>query len=430
MMVKTKKAIMTNFTSGMAPAGALLGTALLSACGASSNSAPIVYGTNPGATARVYNSPADVYLAQQAQPQKVSQNDVPQASYDTYAGGDRAGIRATPNSRPVSLTPVTQSAYQEPSYQPAAYEQPAYVAETAPVNAPAQSYQAAFAQPRSQNLSDGAVTVRPGDTVYAIARRTGVSPQGIIAQNRLAPPYSLKIGQVLYVNGAPAKIDNRQAAYQPSARTISASAPSRVADHIVRQGDTLYSISRASGLSVSAIAQANNLYPPYQLSVGDRLTLPGAGSFAAAPAPTARALTREVSYSAPAPAKPRASVFAWPVKGAIIGNYGAGVLGQRNDGINIAAPVGTPVRAAADGEVVYRGSELDGYGNLLLIKHSDNFVTAYAHNDVMLVRKGQKVRQGQVVAKVGQTGSAPEPQLHFEIRQNLKAVDPLALLDR
>ena len=121
-------------------------------------------------------------------------------------------------------------------------------------------------------------------------------------------------------------------------------------------------------------------------------------------------------------------MFDWPVKGAIIGQYGSGDLGRRNDGVNIAAPVGTPVRSAADGEVVYRGSELDGYGNLLLIKHDDGFVTAYAHNDVMLVRKGQKVRQGQVIAKVGQTGSAPEPQLHFEIRQNLKSVDPLAFL--
>jgi len=116
------------------------------------------------------------------------------------------------------------------------------------------------------------------------------------------------------------------------------------------------------------------------------------------------------------------------VKGAVIAEFGSAGVGRRNDGVNIAAPVGTPVRAAADGEVVYRGSELDGYGNLLLIKHADGFVTAYAHNDTMLARKGQKVQKGQVIAKVGQTGAVTEPQLHFEIRQNLKSVDPLALL--
>ncbi|MEX0645808.1 MAG: M23 family metallopeptidase, partial [Parvularculaceae bacterium] len=112
----------------------------------------------------------------------------------------------------------------------------------------------------------------------------------------------------------------------------------------------------------------------------------------------------------------------------IIGQYGAGLMGRRNDGVNIAAPVGTPVRASADGEVVYRGSDLDGYGNLLLIKHGDGFVTAYAHNDAMLVKKGDLVRQGQVIAKVGQTGAATVPQLHFEIRQDLKSVDPLGFL--
>lgn len=116
------------------------------------------------------------------------------------------------------------------------------------------------------------------------------------------------------------------------------------------------------------------------------------------------------------------------MQGRVIGSFGLSQAGKRNDGVNIAAPVGTPVRAAADGEVVYRGSELEGYGNLLLIKHEDGFVTAYAHNDAMLVKKGDRVRKGQVIAKVGQTGSASEPQLHFEIRQNLKAIDPVALM--
>ena len=137
-------------------------------------------------------------------------------------------------------------------------------------------------------------------------------------------------------------------------------------------------------------------------------------------------LAKQVSFAQPTATD---ALFAWPVRGAIISDYGGGELGKRNDGINIAAPAGTPVRSAADGEVVYRGSELEGFGNLLLVKHTDGFVTAYAHNDAMLVKKGDVVRKGQVIAKVGETGAVTTPQLHFEIRQKLKSVDPLTLLE-
>jgi len=223
------------------------------------------------------------------------------------------------------------------------------------------------------------------------------------------------------------------AATQPVARAEK-STPADGRTHVVRRGDTLYGISRASGVSVADLARANNLAKPYELNVGDKLVVPGDGTPALAqkraPTPVLASIR---------PAKPRAETislqepaelvaFEWPVKGAIVGEFDPGLNGPRNDGVDIAAPVGTPVRAAADGEVVYRGSELEGYGNLLLIKHDDGFVTAYAHNDAMLVRKGQKVRQGQVIAKVGQTGGAEQPKLHFEIRQDLKAVNPLDLL--
>jgi murein DD-endopeptidase MepM/ murein hydrolase activator NlpD len=202
---------------------------------------------------------------------------------------------------------------------------------------------------------------------------------------------------------------------------------------VVRRGDTLYSVSRSTGASVQAIAQANRLRAPYALQIGDRLTIPAgvgapASTHAAPKSADVEDLARTVSYTPPTPSDP-ARMFDWPVKGAIISSFGSGDLGRRNDGVNIAAPVGTPVRAAADGEVVYRGSELEGYGNLLLVKHTDGFVTAYAHNDVMLVKKGQKVNQGQVIAKVGKSGAVSEPQLHFEIRQNLKSVDPIGFLD-
>lgn len=383
---------------------ALLSTSALAGCG-SHNHAPVVYGTLPNAEpARIYNAPG------QYQPARTAY--APQAT--TYSQPQyRSGVSpAVASSSAAPLTPVTET-WREGRNGYAA--QPVYLAQA---SAPA-------AAPYVQEMP-GQVTVLPGDTVYAISRRTGASPQSIIALNSLQPPFTLSVGQTVRVPAS---------AVPPSHAMISqpVAAPLEAA-HVVRPGETLYSISRSTGTNLGQLAAANNLRAPYTISVGQTLRIPGA----AAPAIQREALApqsssdgvadiaRTVSYQAPPPRTSK--MFDWPVQGAIIGSYGLSTSGKRNDGVNIAAPVGTPVRAAADGEVVYRGSELDGYGNLILIKHEDGFVTAYAHNDAMLVKKGDRVRQGQVIAKVGKTGSASEPQLHFEIRQNLKSVDPVALL--
>ncbi|MGN6150010.1 MAG: murein hydrolase activator EnvC family protein [Rhizomicrobium sp.] len=122
------------------------------------------------------------------------------------------------------------------------------------------------------------------------------------------------------------------------------------------------------------------------------------------------------------------SGFVMPVSGTIISGFGATGGGQRNDGINIAANAGTPVHAAADGVVTYAGNELKGYGNLILIKHGDAYVTAYAHTDSIGVARGQRVAKGDVIGTVGQTGDVNRPQLHFEIRRNMKPIDPRAIL--
>ena len=116
--------------------------------------------------------------------------------------------------------------------------------------------------------------------------------------------------------------------------------------------------------------------------------------------------------------------FIWPVKGRLISGFGPTDNGLHSDGINIAAPAGTQVRAVDNGLVAYAGSELKGFGNLLLIRHSDGLITAYAHNGKLLVAKGDVVKQGQVVATVGKTGNVESPQLHFEVRQGTQAVDP------
>ncbi len=381
----------------------LLATSATAACG-SSNRAPVVYGTQPYQQAsRIYNSPGEA-TAPRAPYSRYGATPVYGAS--TYSPAlDGIVLEPAIATGPAPLTPVAETWRED---RRASAYQPTYIAQNE-----IDPYQPAAELP-------GQVTVLPGDTVYAIARRTGAAPQAIITLNRLSPPYGLEVGETIRVpaNSVPPS----RAAATP------ASVAPRDSAHVVRAGETLYSIARATGAPVDAIARGNSLGAPYSLRVGQTLRIPGASTSVAAATPGADVgdLARNVSYGT-ATARPGA-LFDWPVQGRMIGAYGLSDAGKRNDGVNIAAPVGTPVRAAGDGEVVYRGSELDGYGNLLLIKHEDGFVTAYAHNDAMLVKKGDRVRKGQVIAKVGQTGSAGEPQLHFEIRQNLKAIDPVALM--
>ncbi len=277
-------------------------------------------------------------------------------------------------------------------------------------------------------------------------------------------PYTLDLGQPLKI---PVAIDAPIVqTVQYTGSTISA-APQKVEIatinqhqiYIVEPGNTLYSISRSFGMDVKSLAELNKIPAPYTISIGQQLVIPETGaktiSTAAIPSPTIKAeqgiAKGEASLTAATPKFQReASIetaeapktvsytkgeavgksrFDWPLQGKVVMGYGLGPDGRRNDGINIAAPVGSPIRAVEDGEVVYRGSELEGYGNLLLIRHTDGWVSAYAHTDAMLVRKGEQIRKGQVVAKVGKTGTVGQPQLHFELRHDLKPTDPLAALE-
>lgn len=368
----------------------------LAACG-SHQSAPIVYGADAGHTARIYNSREEIYRKQRLE--RAQQAYRPEATRAVASNVDT-----------VTLTPVSEIRLDQP-VEPA---------------------------PAKRRKAKGYIEVQPGDTVYAISRRFDVAPRELIAANDLNAPYTLSVGQALKLP--------RGASVVTAAPAATRQVVARDTLYTVRKGDTLYSISRASKVPTDTIADANRLRAPYNLAVGQSLVIPQApvGQMRSVQTRTANAqpavrntnkpqadnvseLARQVSYTAPEPSA-SSSKFGWPVRGAIISEYGMGELGRRNDGVNIAAPAGTPVRAAAAGEVVYRGSELDGFGNLLLVKHAGGYVTAYAHNDAMLVRKGDQVRQGQVIAKVGQTGDVTTPQLHFEIRRELKAVDPLALL--
>jgi len=149
---------------------------------------------------------------------------------------------------------------------------------------------------------------------------------------------------------------------------------------------------------------------------------------AALPKAESANLAKATETPAEAKAEPVGALFRWPARGRIVAAFGAKPNGQQNDGINIALPEGTPVKAAEGGEVAYAGNELKGYGNLILIRHPNGFVTAYAHASELLVKRGEKVKRGEVIAKSGQTGNISSPQLHFEIRKGSTPIDPTPYL--
>lgn len=134
------------------------------------------------------------------------------------------------------------------------------------------------------------------------------------------------------------------------------------------------------------------------------------------------------TYQRPPVDTSNAPSFVWPVSGDIISNFGGPANGERNDGINIATASGTPIHAAASGIITYAGDELKDYGNLVLIKHEDGYVTAYAHADRLIVNRGDVVSRGQIIGYAGQTGDVSRPQLHFEIRRDTQPVNPKPLL--
>lgn len=264
------------------------------------------------------------------------------------------------------------------------------------------------------------VTVRRGDTLYSISRKYNVPIKDMIKANHLVAPYTLYVGQKLSL---PAK-----------------------QYHTVKRGESLYGIARMYNVDVTSLSKVNNLKTPYSLSVGQRLLLPASvssletgkkavssqPSVAKAPQSVGTAQTTQVKTAVKEtyvpPASTRKTKFMWPVNGTVISGFGNLGKGRKNDGINIKAPLGTAVKAADGGTVAYAGNELKGFGNLILVKHSDGWITAYAHNDKLLVKKGQKVVRGEKIATVGSTGSVTVPQLHFEVRAGKKAVNPRTYL--
>ncbi|AXJ96190.1 MULTISPECIES: M23 family metallopeptidase [unclassified Sphingomonas] len=288
--------------------------------------------------------------------------------------------------------------------------------------------------PDAQVVAEQRYLVRPGDTLRAIADRTGAGSEAIARANDLAPPFTVQAGERLTIPGG--------------------------RYHLVRQGESGIAIARAYGIEWSRIVAANALDEPYILRAGQRILIPGDAARPASAAERAAAFSLEIDdiltggEPAPAPrqapAKPVASArrvlpptavveapvrlagggFAWPVDGAVVGRFGPGRSGERNDGITIAAPIGTPIRATADGVVAYAGDGIAALGGLVIVKHGGGWTSVYGYASKLLVQRGQSVRRGQTIALSGDTGFADRPELHFELRKGRTPVDPQGQLPR
>jgi murein DD-endopeptidase MepM/ murein hydrolase activator NlpD len=352
---------------------------------------------------------------------------------------------AAPQSSPTISSGVSGGGHGLASYAP-----PAHRFETTSTVAPRP-----IAATRTTPQGDIRIIVGTTDTIDVLARRYNVSSAAILQANGYRGPRALSPGQQLIIP--------RPTVAAAVAAPPVASAASSV--HVVNPGEGLLSIAHRNHVSLSELARINGLDPRAKLKVGTKLTVPGARNAAvAAPVAPAVAAAQPVQTFAPPATKMAAlspipqtarlaqattkvdepsveapgkvadatgalPTFRWPVRGKVITSYGAKTNGKANDGINLAVPEGTPVKAAEDGVVAYSGNELKGYGNLVLIRHANGYVTAYAHASELLVKRGDIIKRGQVIAKSGQSGEVGSPQLHFEIRKGSSPVDPLQFLN-
>lgn len=240
----------------------------------------------------------------------------------------------------------------------------------------------------------GYYRVKPGDTLYRIALENGQNYRDIAAWNNLANPNAIEVDQLLRVVPPGAN----PGAYTPGVTT----AP------VPGIGASPAPASPAPGMPPASAGAPSNMPPIY-----------GASGAAANPAPQQPAL----AMNEPAPSAGGSIAFAWPVRGPVLNGFDD----SKNKGVDIGGTAGEPVKAAADGRVVYAGNGLRGYGNLIIIKHDATFLTAYAHNRALMVKEGETVTKGQKIAEMGNTDS-DRVMLHFEVRRQGKPVDPLKYL--
>jgi len=345
-------------------------------------------------------------------------------AYGAPAYGAAAAHAAPPppTGAPNSYAAGGQPLYGAPNYAsapsaPANYVDPSY---TGPVSAP-------NALPAGRAVAGGSHVVQAGETLTSVARLYNVTPAALGAANGIGAGKTVRTGQTLVIPPANGAVTAQAPApatplTTPSGRpaTVAAApapaptmAPAKPVPAPTKPVATAAApVPPAAAAPTAAVARAPAPAPATTTAAAPKVET--AAKVSAAP---------EVE-DAPRPAGASGPQFRAPVRGRVISSFGPKPGGARNEGVNFAVPEGTSVRAAEDGVVAYSGNELKGYGNLVLIKHSDGYVTAYAHNSELDVKRGDTVRRGQIIAKAGQSGDVQSPQLHFEIRKGSTAVDP------
>ena len=255
-------------------------------------------------------------------------------------------------------------------------------------------------------------SVNKGDNLYLISKKYNLTISKLINFNNIDSPYKIFPNKKIFI---------------PKKRT-----------HIVKRGDTLYSISRKYRTDVFTVSRFNNLKNANQIYTNQKLIIPDqferkkkvVRKFKKKETKKAKKkiIVKKDSYSKKVSNETFNQKFIWQVEGKILSKYGSNNPGFFNDGINIESVSGKDVKASSAGEIVYSGNEIPGYGNLVLIKHSKNWITAYAHLNKIYKKKGALVKRGESIGAVGNSGNVKIPQLHFEIRKGKEAVDPLKYL--
>ena len=364
-----------------------------------------------------------------------------------------------------------------PAFTGSTANQQAVIANSAQYATPAYTTPYPSVPAQSATASSGVVQqplpAQPAGTVSTYETATYTPPTAPVAPAASGPkPYtppkpnaangvSKPLGAATVKGRAPQTL-NQQAAriarQRPSAKTQPGGT------YRVQSGDSLWTIARANGTTTDALMAANGLTGS-NLKIGQSLVIPTAGSAPKRVQVASIDPSTPVSPLPPAPKTPKASQiavaprqpepvpavrsavtdavakpavaslpdvsvsqsegFRWPARGRIISGFGTKPNGEKNDGINLAVPEGTSIKAAEDGVVIYAGNELKSYGNLVLIRHKDGWVSAYAHNRTINVERGEEVRRGQIVGEAGMSGSVTSPQVHFELRKGATPVNPL-----
>lgn len=302
--------------------------------------------------------------------------------------------------------------------------------------APRPAWEARPVSPDAKEVGARTYLIRPGDTLRRVEDETDTGVDAIAHANQLTPPFALNPGQQLLIPGG--------------------------RYHKVGTGQSGIAIARAYGVPWRQLVEANGLVEPFILRAGQRILIPGEASMPSGPSTAAqRAAAFRLNIddiltggepalaTNQAPAKPVTTTarvlpvtavvaaparlsggFTWPVEGRLLSRFGPGQSGERQNGVTIAAPLNTPVRAAADGVVAYVGSGIQSLGGLVIVKHGGNWTSVYGYAAKLLVQRGQAVKKGQTLALSGETGATERPAVHFELRRGRTPIDPQSQLPR